>query len=84
MVFGFAGIDTSGELLEIAPDLPDAWRFVKFEFMWKGETILVEIAPNTLQLSKNTKSMLELVIYGEKQQLTDTLTIKMEQKDVSL
>ncbi|MBC2113542.1 glycoside hydrolase family 65 protein [Listeria innocua] len=84
VVFGFAGIDTSGELLEIAPDLPDAWRFVKFEFMWKGETILVEIAPNTLQLSKNTKSMLELVIYGEKQQLTDTLTIKMEQKDVSL
>ncbi|EQC0694487.1 glycoside hydrolase family 65 protein [Listeria innocua] len=84
VVFGFAGIDTSGELLEIAPNLPDAWRFVKFEFMWKGETILVEIAPNTLQLSKNTKSMLELVIYGEKQQLTDTLTIKMEQKDVSL
>lgn len=55
VVFGFAGIDTSGELLEIAPDLPDAWRFVKFEFMWKGETILVEIAPNTLQLSKTQK-----------------------------
>ncbi|WP_410250421.1 hypothetical protein, partial [Listeria seeligeri] len=26
----------------------------------------------------------ELVIYGEKQQLTDTLTINLEQKDVSL
>ncbi|EPS3571159.1 glycoside hydrolase family 65 protein [Listeria monocytogenes] len=84
VVFGFAGIDTSGELLEIAPNLPDAWQAVAFEFAWKGETISVEIAPNTLQLSKSTKSVLELVIYGEKQQLTDTLTINLEQKDVSL
>ncbi|MBC1806504.1 glycoside hydrolase family 65 protein [Listeria sp. FSL L7-0993] len=84
VVFGFAGFDTSGELLEIAPNLPDAWQSVAFEFAWKGETILVEIAPNILQLSKNTKSVLELVIYGEKQQLTDTLTINLEQKDVSL
>ncbi|MBC1987308.1 glycoside hydrolase family 65 protein [Listeria sp. FSL L7-0478] len=84
VVFGFAGIDTSGELLEIAPNLPDAWQAVAFEFAWKGETISVEIAPNTLQLSKSTKTVLELVIYGEKQQLTDTLTINLEQKDVSL
>ncbi|MBC2192358.1 glycoside hydrolase family 65 protein [Listeria sp. FSL L7-0229] len=84
VVFGFAGIDTSGELLEIAPNLPDAWQAVAFEFAWKGETLLVEIAPNTLQLSKSTKSVLELVIYGEKQPLTDTLTINLEQKDVSL
>lgn len=55
-----------------------------FEFSWKGEKILVEIAQNTLQLSKSTKSVLELVIHGEKQQLTDTLTIKLDQKDVSL
>ncbi|MCD2247926.1 glycoside hydrolase family 65 protein [Listeria marthii] len=84
VVFGFAGIDTSAELLEIAPNLPDAWQSVAFEFVWQGETIAVKIAPNTLQLSKNTKSVLELVIYGEKQQLTDTLTINLEQKDVSL
>lgn len=84
MVFGFVGIDTSGELLEIAPNLPGEWQSVVFEFSWKGEKILVEIAPNTLQLSKSTKSVLELVIYGEKHQLTDTITIKLDQKDVSL
>lgn len=84
VVFGFVGIDTSGELLEIAPNLPGEWQSVVFEFSWKGEKILVEIAPNTLQLSKSTKSVLELVIYGEKHQLTDTITIKLDQKDVSL
>lgn len=55
-----------------------------FEFSWKGEKILVEIAQNRLHLSKSTKSVLELVIHGEKHQLTDTLTIKLDQKDVSL
>ncbi|EAE2068495.1 glycoside hydrolase family 65 protein [Listeria monocytogenes] len=84
VVFGFAGIDTSGEILEIAPNIPDSWQSVAFEFSWKGEKILVEIAQNRLHLSKSTKSVLELVIHGEKHQLTDTLTIKLDQKDVSL
>ncbi|MBC1388952.1 glycoside hydrolase family 65 protein [Listeria welshimeri] len=84
VVFGFAGMDTSGELLEITPNLPDTWKSIAFEFVWKGEQITVKMMPNTLQLSKSTKTVLELNIYGEKQQLTDILTINLERKDESL
>ncbi|MBC1420431.1 glycoside hydrolase family 65 protein [Listeria seeligeri] len=84
VIFGFAGIDTSEELLQITPNLPDAWQSLTFEFVWKGERIGFKITPKTLELSKTTTSVLELIINGEKHSFTDKLTINFEQKDVSL
>ncbi|MBC1479544.1 glycoside hydrolase family 65 protein [Listeria seeligeri] len=84
VIFGFAGIDTRGELLQITPNLPDAWQSLTFEFVWKGERIGFKITPKTLELSKTTTSVLELIINGEKHSFTDKLTINFEQKDVSL
>ncbi|WP_048627467.1 glycoside hydrolase family 65 protein [Listeria ivanovii] len=84
VIFGFAGIDTSEELLQVSPNLPEAWQSVAFEFVWNKERIGFKITPKTLELSKTTKSVLELIIDGEKHQLTDRLTINFEQKGVSL
>ncbi|SDW02502.1 Kojibiose phosphorylase [Listeria ivanovii subsp. londoniensis] len=84
VIFGFAGIDTSAEILQITPKLPDAWKLVAFEFVWKGEKISFKITSETLEISKATKSVLELIILGEKQLLTDKLIINFKQKDVSL
>ncbi|MBC1486714.1 glycoside hydrolase family 65 protein [Listeria seeligeri] len=84
VIFGFAGIDTREELLQITPNLPDAWQSLTFEFVWKGERIGFKITPKTLELSKTTTSVLELIINGEKHSFTDKLTINFEQKDVSL
>ncbi|KKD50489.1 glycoside hydrolase family 65 protein [Listeria seeligeri] len=84
VIFGFAGIDTREELLQITPNLPDAWQSLTFEFVWKGERIGFKITPKMLELSKTTTSVLELIINGEKHSFTDKLTINFEQKDVSL
>lgn len=84
VIFGFVGIDTREELLQITPNLPDAWQSLTFEFVWKGERIGFKITPKTLELSKTTTSVLELIINGEKHSFTDKLTINFEQKDVSL
>lgn len=84
VIFGFAGIDASEELLQITPNLPDAWQSLTFEFLWKGERIGFKITPKTLELSKTTTSVLELIINGEKHSFTDKLTTNFEQKDVSL
>ncbi|WP_271002782.1 glycoside hydrolase family 65 protein [Listeria seeligeri] len=84
VIFGFAGIDTREALLQITPNLPDAWQSLTFEFVWKGERIGFKITPKTLELSKTTTSVLELIINGEKHSFTDKLTINFEQKDVSL
>ncbi|MBM5611333.1 glycoside hydrolase family 65 protein [Listeria seeligeri] len=84
VIFGFTGIDTREELLQITPNLPDAWQSLTFEFVWKGERIGFKITPKTLELSKTTTSVLELIINGEKHSFTDKLTINFEQKDVSL
>ncbi|MBC1846228.1 glycoside hydrolase family 65 protein [Listeria seeligeri] len=84
VIFGFAGIDTREELLQITPNLPDAWQSLTFEFVWKGERIGFKITPKTLELSKTTTSVLELIINGEKHSFTGKLTINFEQKDVSL
>lgn len=84
VIFGFAGIDTREELLQITPNLPDAWQSLTFEFVWKGERIGFKITPKMLELSKTTTSVLELIINGEKHSFTDKLTINFGQKDVSL
>ncbi|MBC1780683.1 glycoside hydrolase family 65 protein, partial [Listeria booriae] len=57
VIFGFAGIDTREELLQITPNLPDAWQSLTFEFVWKGERIGFKITPKTLELSKTTTSV---------------------------
>lgn len=63
-IFGFAGI-TKGEILEINPQLPKAWKKIKFHFYWKDETITIQMTQDAILLTKNSKVKLPIMIEGQ-------------------
>jgi trehalose/maltose hydrolase-like predicted phosphorylase len=44
VVFGFAGVDMSGDILAIDPKLPDHWQSLSFRVCWKRRIIAIRIA----------------------------------------
>lgn len=43
VVFGFGGLDMSGEILGLDPTLPPKWRSLSFRTCWKGRTLAFRI-----------------------------------------
>src|SRR4029434_1398796 len=48
---GFAGLDLSGETLAIDPRLPSQWRSLSFRVLWRGRSVAIRIAGETVQAS---------------------------------
>ena len=71
-IFGFAGI-TKGEILEINPQLPKAWKKIKFHFYWKDETITIQMTQDAILLTKNSKAKLPIMIEGQEYLLEEKL-----------
>ena len=71
-IFGFAGI-TKGEILEINPQLPKAWKKIKFHFYWKDETITILMTQDAILLTKNSKAKLPIMIEGQEYLLEEKL-----------
>lgn len=71
-IFGFAGI-TKGEILEINPQLPKAWKKIKFHFYWKEETITIHMTQDAILLTKNSKAKLPIMIEGQEYLLEEKL-----------
>lgn len=71
-IFGFAGI-TKGEILEINPKLPKAWKEMTFQFYWKEETIVFHLTQDTILLTKDSKKQLPVKIEGQTYLLEEKL-----------
>ncbi len=50
MVFGFAGLDTSGDCLRFEPHLLSRWRRLEFPFQWRGRKLLVRLEHDSIRL----------------------------------
>jgi trehalose/maltose hydrolase-like predicted phosphorylase len=48
-IFGFAGLDFSGDNLVFKPCLPEKWVKMKFKIQYKGETVGIEIRDNRVK-----------------------------------
>jgi trehalose/maltose hydrolase-like predicted phosphorylase len=49
VILGFAGLDLKSDTLGIDPRLPSQWRSLSFRACWRGRTVVVRIAGNTVQ-----------------------------------
>ena len=49
VILGFAGLDLKGDTLGIDPRLPPQWRSLSFRASWRGRSVAVRIAGNTVQ-----------------------------------
>ncbi|MGG5370968.1 glycoside hydrolase family 65 protein [Enterococcus sp. AZ196] len=71
-IFGFAGI-TKGEVLEINPQLPKAWKQMTFNFYWKNENITFHLTQDSILLSKESSKKLPIMIEGQNYLLAEKL-----------
>jgi trehalose/maltose hydrolase-like predicted phosphorylase len=49
VILGFAGLDLKGDMLGIGPRLPSQWRSLSFRVCWRGRSVAIRIAGNTVQ-----------------------------------
>jgi trehalose/maltose hydrolase-like predicted phosphorylase len=49
VILGFAGLDLKGDTLGIDPKLPPQWHSLSFRVCWRGRSVAVRIAGNTVQ-----------------------------------
>ncbi|MCD6230724.1 MAG: glycoside hydrolase family 65 protein [Dehalococcoidia bacterium] len=71
-IHGFAGVKLVCDRLYINPKLPEKWRMVKFNLLWRGNTLRVCLSNDKVEiLLGSRKKQLELpaCIYGKRIQL---------------
>jgi trehalose/maltose hydrolase-like predicted phosphorylase len=49
VILGFAGLDLKGGTLGVDPRLPPQWRSLSFRVGWRGRSVAIGIAGNTVQ-----------------------------------
>jgi trehalose/maltose hydrolase-like predicted phosphorylase len=49
VILGFAGLDLKGDTLGVDPRLPPQWRSLSFRVCWRGRSVAIGIAGNTVQ-----------------------------------
>ncbi len=52
IVNGFGGVRNINGMLRIEPSLPEQWQRLKFEILWQGNPIIIEIEKETLDFSQ--------------------------------
>lgn len=77
IVFGFGGVRMLNGKLRINPNLPSAWKKLKFSIMWHGQKLQIFIDENEIIIENKTQTEeVELDILGEKYQCETALHVK--------
>lgn len=69
VTLGFAGLDLMGDTLGIDPRLPPEWRSLAFRVCWRGRSVAIRIAGETVEATLVEGDALEMRIAAEKHKL---------------
>lgn len=64
IVYGFGGLRSDGELLKLAPSIPEGWTAFSFSLKHLGRTLSVRVTQREVTLSCDAPGM-ELTVYSE-------------------
>ncbi len=76
IVYGFGGLRSDSPSVTLAPTIPSIWTAYQFKINVQNQSIGVKVTHEEVLLSKTSTEPLELVIYGCKYVLKETLRIK--------
>ncbi len=62
IVFGFGGLTPTAEALELRPNLPRQWEFLKFTVHWHGQRVCVELRRNAVVIEVGTRNAAAVVV----------------------
>lgn len=63
IIYGFGGLRTDGEIISIAPTIPDNWDKYSFKIGYKGELIEVIITKSNVELKTTNGNELTIKVY---------------------
>ena len=66
IVFGFAGLRTTADNLELSPSLPDRWNGYRFRFVYKGMLLEISVRETGCTVKLMEGISLNVTLYGEK------------------
>jgi len=62
LLFAFAGVDVSGDLLEVHPALPPAWKQIAFSITFRGVTYNLKLNETQIQVATNASQTVNVKI----------------------
>jgi maltose phosphorylase len=69
ITYGFGGLRTDGDVLALAPTLPDGWTGYSFRINWRGSELLVRVGGQGTEVRLLEGPPLSLMLYGQRRQL---------------
>lgn len=65
-IFGFAGVSFNEDVLDISPNLPSEWKSMKFNLLWKGKLLEIEITHEKVKItSKDNLKDIKVTVNNE-------------------
>jgi trehalose/maltose hydrolase-like predicted phosphorylase len=78
VVFGFAGIDMSGDTLAIDPNIPEHWQNLSFCVCWKGRVIGLRISQRTARATLISGPPIAIQISGTRTNLGEEQDVEVQ------
>lgn len=70
VVLGFAGLNLMGDILSIDPKIPSQWNSLSFRVHWRGRSVAIRIAHETVEATLLEGDEMEMRIASATQKLT--------------
>jgi trehalose/maltose hydrolase-like predicted phosphorylase len=76
VILGFGGLDLKGDTLGIDPRLPPQWRSLSFRVSWRGRSVAIRIAGDTVQATLVEGEGMEIRIAAATRKLAPGATLQ--------
>jgi len=74
---GFGGLDLKGDTLGIDPRLPPQWRSLSFRVSWRGRSVAIRVAGDTVQATLVEGEGMEMRIAAETRKLAPGVMLQV-------
>ena len=75
IVFGFMGVDGSGDALSVNPHLPDVWNRVSARLFWAGCELKITVDKQSVTVEKLSGKAISVSVCGKEYTLDSTVTV---------
>jgi len=76
IVYGFGGLMIKNDILNLTPTSNKNWNYYQFKITFKNHLLTVKVDKDNVIITKKTKNILPINVYGKKYELIDKLEIK--------
>jgi trehalose/maltose hydrolase-like predicted phosphorylase len=77
VILGFGGLDLKGDTVGIDARLPPQWRSLSFRVSWRGRSVAIRIAGDTVQATLVEGEGMEMRIAAETRKLAPGVTLQV-------